>query len=505
MVSLVACACSDSKPATAAGDGGTLAEIPAEGPWNSGLEIPAEEQKLGDAEKGRDLILNGGYMGCGIPARLLDNPLLGGFIGSALGPAGDGTKIPGRNEKNEPLSYTTNQFTTTDGVEVVNVGCLMCHAGSFNGELMIGLGVADADFTAGFGGGTGAGMTGGGLPSNLTGLLGLSEAESENLNKMLTRSTVFNEITAMRTVGQNPAEAMAITLMAHRNEDLSWSDEPVVPWEFKNHKGETIEPEAFPSDVPPWWRAKKKNGLFYNAMARGDHSGSMALATSICVDTVEQAEIISAMFEDMHAFVLTLEAPKYPFDIDDALADKGKDLFIESCAGCHGTYGATDAEDTFPNLLFPLPIIGTDGVIAEGGVVYAPQLVEGYNRTYYGQVTPFIVKDPAVGYIAPPLDGVWATGPFLHNGSVPSIELVLNSKARPKFWKRKNLDSADFDAEALGFPYVAVDYGQADASDNEKKSIYDTTQFGQGNAGHVFGDHLTQNERRAVIEYLKTL
>jgi cytochrome c peroxidase len=36
----------------------------------------------------------------------------------------------------------------------------------------------------------------------------------------------------------------------------------------------------------------------------------------------------------------------------------------------------------------------------------------------------------------PPLDGIFATAPYLHSGSVPTVELVLNSKARPKYWKR---------------------------------------------------------------------
>ena len=62
----------------------------------------------------------------------------------------------------------------------------------------------------------------------------------------------------------------------------------------------------------------------------------------------------------MHAFVLTLEAPLYPFAIDRKLAEKGEGVFVENCAGCHGTYGETDADDTFPNLLFPLEVIGTD-------------------------------------------------------------------------------------------------------------------------------------------------
>ncbi len=498
--------CSGAEPAGARESDAAPAAIPSEGPWNQGIALEGEEQELGDPARGRELLLNGGYMGCGIPARLLDNPLLGGAVGMALGPATEGAELEGRNDDNASMPYSMNVFTSSDGVKVANVSCLMCHAGSFNGELIVGLGTADADFTGGFGGGGGAvGTPGQGLDPSLTALLGLNAAETANLNKMMTRSAAFSDITAMRTVGQNPAEAMAIALMAHRNEDLSWSDEPVVAWEFRNHEGEVIEPVPFPSDPPPWWRAKKKTALFYNGMARGDHSGSMALATSICVDTVEQAQQIGEMFKDMHAYVLTLEAPRYPFDIDAELAKQGQRLFVESCAGCHGTYGETDDDDTFPNLLFPLDVIGTDPVIAEGGVVYAPQMVESYNRTYYGQTTPFICDDPAVGYVAPPLDGVWATGPFFHNGSVPTIEQVLNTKARPKYWKRKDLDSKSFDTDALGFPFVALDHGQDAASSDEQKWIYDTTKFGQKNTGHPFGDHLSDDQRRAVLEYLKTL
>jgi hypothetical protein len=479
------------------------ATVPEHGAWELGFEVPATTQVVGDPIVGRDLLLNGGYMGCGVPARLLDFPLLADVVTSVLTPAGKGQKLEGRNEVNANLGHNMNIFESLDGVQVANVGCLMCHAGSFNGELIIGLGTADSDFTKGFGAGDQS-TTGAALPSSLTDLLGLSDAEAENLNKMLTRSAAFTGITAMRTVGQNPAEAMAIALMAHRNPDLSWSDTPVVAWEFRDRAGNVDAPVAFPSDVPPWWRAKKKNALFYNAMARGDHSGSMALATSICIDNTVQAEIIRQKFHDMHAFVLTLEAPKYPLDIDMGLADKGERVFIENCAGCHGTYGETDAEDTYPNLLFPLDVVGTDTVLAEGGVIHAPQMTAAYNQTYYGQLTPFVVNDPAIGYVAPPLDGIWATGPFLHNGSVPTIELLLDSKSRPTRWRREDYDSKNFDENAVGWPYVEFE-GLSEASVDDLKHIYDTTMFGQANTGHTFGDHLTKDQRRAVLEYLKTL
>jgi hypothetical protein len=112
---------------------------------------------------------------------------------------------------------------------------------------------------------------------------------------------------------------------------------------------------------------------------------------------------------------------------------------------------------------------------------------------------------PFPGYVAPPLDGIWATAPYLHNGSVPTLELVLDSAARPTYWKRVDYDSTHFDEQALGWPFIELPYGQDDAPQNEIKYVYDTTKWSQSNRGHTFGDHFTHAERRAVLEYLKTL
>src|SRR5207247_1286460 len=106
-----------------------------------------------------------------------------------------------------------------------------------------------------------------------------------------------------------------------------------------------------------------------------------------------------------------------------------------------------------------------------------------------------------------PLDGIWATAPYLHNGSVPTVYHVLNSKTRPKLYTRSfRTGEEDYDAVKLGWKVQAPEQG-ADPrlSAYERRKIYDTTQPGRGNGGHTFGDHLTDDERRAVIEYLKTL
>ncbi|HEY6956285.1 MAG TPA: hypothetical protein VI385_13630, partial [Flavisolibacter sp.] len=99
--------------------------------------------------------------------------------------------------------------------------------------------------------------------------------------------------------------------------------------------------------------------------------------------------------------------------------------------------------------------------------------------------------------IAPPLDGIWITAPYLHNGSVPTLEALLNSKLRPKYWSR-NFDKPEYDYANPGWKFK-VEEGPGNTS------VYNTTLAGYGNYGHYFGDKLSDEERKAVIEYLKTL
>jgi hypothetical protein len=77
------------------------------------------------------------------------------------------------------------------------------------------------------------------------------------------------------------------------------------------------------------------------------------------------------------------------------------------------------------------------------------------------------------------------------------LETLLNSKLRPTFWQR------NFDKPAYNFEKVGWQWTREEKQVN--RSTYNTTLNGYGNSGHTFGDKLSTEERKALIEYLKTL
>ena len=446
-------------------------------PWDQGWRIPPSEQVPGDADAGYWSMLNEGYVSCGIPFSLF------GVAQGSLGSYANGDPLPGRTGPNAEVPYNWTVHLNEDGVEITSLNCLECHAGEFNGELVLGLGKADADYT---------GAAGGAL-ANIA-IPPLPVPGIEELMEMAARYQSIGDDIRMYTVGSNPADEIGVILGAHRDPDtLEWHDELSYP----------IPDIVAPVDTPPWWRVAKKNGFFYNGMARGDHRGTMMFASSLCTDLVGEAEEILSYFNDINAYLRTIEPPTYPFAIDEALAVQGEGIFNRDCGACHGTYADDPAEETYPNLLLPMSVIGTDPLVAAQAM--DQPFVDWYNSSWYGELAPLVPNDPFSGYVAPPLDGIWATAPFFHNGSVPDIWMVLDTTSRPTYWRRVDYDSTNFDEETLGWPYLDVPYSWDDAPEDEQKHVFDTTKLGHFNTGHDFGDHLTIDERVAVIEYLKTI
>jgi mono/diheme cytochrome c family protein len=434
--------------------------------------VPETSQREGDPAAGYDALVNEDYVSCGLPYDAWRR------LNPEVDPA---DLIPGRRGRNAELPYAATATTTAEGVEVVASNCLVCHAARFEGELIVGLGNEFLDFTQDAS-----------AAATSAGAYVRGEAETAAWRHWAERIEGVAPYIRTSTVGVNPATNLTWALMSRLDpETLEWADAPLI---------EPPPREPLPVSVPPWWRMQKKHAMFYTTIGRGDHARFMMLASLLCVDSVEEVEAIDAYGPDIRAWIASLEAPEYPHPIDAALAEEGRAIFEKGCSGCHGTYGEAPS---YPNKLIPLGKIGTDPEYARAATDgRRDRFYEWVEASWFGST---VETAPAPGYVAPPLDGVWATAPYLHNGSVPDVATLLDSAKRPRFWRHAP-GAPEFDQETLGWRYERLEAGKDAAETPEDRArIYDTTRTGYGAGGHTYGDLLSEAERRALIEYLKTL
>ncbi|HEV3260148.1 MAG TPA: hypothetical protein VG013_25045 [Gemmataceae bacterium] len=350
------------------------------------------------------------------------------------------------------------------GKGLVNT-CLLCHAGRVAGQTYIGLGNASLELQ--------------GLFEDLSGADRLPFRLPFHFSHV--RGTI------------DPVSPVAY-LMQFRNADLSLQKPARL--------------DLFPdlcSDPPAWWLLKKKRTRDWTG---GIDARSTRIDLANLLNPFNSGAYIkqhAATFADIHAFLLTVEAPRYPFPVDAKLAGRGRGLFGRNCARCHGTYGK---DWTYPNKVVPLDKIGTDPLLAKA---VTGRNLEYFNKSWFAHEPgsggkPYRVRDTA-GYQAPPLDGIWATAPYFHNASAPTVYHVLNSKARPSVFTRSyRTERENYDPAKLGWKITVLDRPpDSKLPAIERRKVYDTTLPGRGNGGHPFGDKLTEPERLAVIEYLKTL
>jgi hypothetical protein len=317
----------------------------------------------------------------------------------------------------------------------------------------------------------------------------------------------------------------------------------------------------------PWFDWVQYNGSIEQPMVRnaGEALGVGTLlnltdsarplyASGIEVKTLfEMEKMLAGEQPDASRGFTGLKSPAWPADIlppiDQALVAKGEALYKEICKQCHlapvtsPEFWNSDrwlppnefGQRYFRVELIDVKHIGTDPAQAAGmlarTVTLPPdlgitrnefgfalgQLVEKTVNQWYDSQTPPVppaLRDQMNGYRkngiqAPvaykvrPLNGIWATPPYLHNGSVPNLYALLSpADERPKtFW----LGNREYDPVNVGYRTEKIDGGFE----------FDTTIPGNLNTGHEFNDGpskdgligrlLTPDERRALIEYLKTL
>lgn len=452
-----------------------LAEAPVPGGWKTRV-LPAEPQDTtGDPAAGFDYLIHGDYIGSGVPAVIMRNAPGGGGLKKSNFP----DPYP-RNELNEDLPYFMTAFLASNGAEIANGNCFTCHAGEVDGQFVVGMGDSFSDYEKSmvFMGR----MMRFGMAMKYNKKKDLEPAAFEDFGNYFK---VMAPKIKTTQPGANPAFRLAEACMMHRDpQSLKFTEEPQYEmWDYN-----------IATDTPPLWHVKKKSTLYYNGIGRGSMPKLLLQASVLGVPDSSHSRRSVESFNDVYAWLLTLEAPKYPREIDEDKAAVGKELFTLKCAGCHGHYGDTDAEDTYPNKVVNLNVVGTDRLYAD--YIHNSGIVDWYNESWFATSEPKSRFEPTFGYVAPPLDGVWATAPYLHNGSVPTLYDLLNSEARPDRWTRSG-DPKDYDHVKMGWNY--------DPAPKRKKWTFDTTEPGYGNGGHYFGDELSEDERWAVVEYLKTL
>jgi mono/diheme cytochrome c family protein len=371
------------------------------------------------------------------------------------------TTRPG-DDSGKPLQYVVDEH----GHWTMN--CFACHGGKVAGQVIPG------------------------LPNSHYALQTLTE--DVRMTKLLAGKPLAHmDLGSMamplgRTNGTTNSVMFGVALVAQRNPNLTLKSQPRVP-EMVHHD----------MDAPPWWHFKKKKMLYIDGFA---NKGARPLMQFMLVKENGPAQFHEweSDFEDVYAYLESLEAPKYPYDIDAALAARGQIVFAKHCAECHGAYDDDPARETYPNRLVPIDEIGTDRVRLDA---LSPAARERYGVSWFAhRGKKKILVDPG-GYVAPPLDGIWASAPYFHNGSVPTLWHVLHSDERPKIWKRTE---DGYDRKRVGLEIATFDKLPPEVStDRETRKYFDTRRFGKSAAGHDFPNVLSDDEKAAVLEYLKTL
>lgn len=308
-----------------------------------------------------------------------------------------------------------------------------------------------------------------------------------------------------------------------------------------------------PVSYPHIWNASHRDWVQWNASIFphvprnvGEVLGTFGQLTLTGdeADWFESSVNIEALFE-LESRIATLKAPLWPEEIfgriDREKARRGEQHFNRYCAGCHEVRWKRYSDPAFVyqdiDLIaitkIPVAEVGTDPQTAlsfaartaetgELGKRYglpAEMLAAGFISFITGEVQKKYFADHGIDeetqkkwqnyrrpgvlppdlpeglkvYAARPLNGIWATAPFLHNGSVPNLyQLLLPASQRARTF---HVGSREFDPRHLGFKTDPFEGGFE----------FRTDLPGNSNAGHEHGNQLQESQRWELLEYIKSL
>jgi hypothetical protein len=288
------------------------------------------------------------------------------------------------------------------------------------------------------------------------------------------------------TAGTTNAVVFGMALMHHRDKDLNILSKPP-----------RLNMPHHDMDAPAWWHVQKKKRLYADGFAPSNHRILMQFLL-VKENGPERFREWEDDFRAIESWIMSLQPPAWPGEIDAPLAEQGRVVFEAHCSECHGTYAASG--DTYPERIIPIDEIGTDRRRYDALTAsHRRDLIESWFGSYGSDGG---LTEPE-GYVPPPLDGIWATAPYFHNGSVPTLWHVLHPDERPAVWKRT---PTGYDQAAVGLEVTSFDAMPTGPMPTaERRRYFDTSKPGKSAAGHDYPSRLSAEEKQAVLEYLKTL
>lgn len=365
---------------------------------------------------------------------------------------------PRPDDPGRPLQYVVDEAGNW------TMNCFACHGGQVAGHVIPG------------------------LPNSNFALMTLTEEIRQTKlakNKPLSRMDIGSMFMPLGTSnGTTNAVMFGVALSAYRDADLNIHLDRPLP-DFVHHD----------MDAPAWWQFHRKSHIYADAFAPKSHRALMQFLL-VRENSPEKFHEWEADYRDIYAFLESLRPPRYPFAVDVELAAAGRTVFDNNCAKCHGDQGSGQP---YPGHVISIDEVATDRVRLDALTVDHRR---GYARSWFAADSAAQTDVQPIGYVAPPLDGVWATAPYLHNGSVPTLWHLLHASERPRIWRRS---VEGYDVRRVGLEVQVLGRLPRVKSSAELREYFDTRRAGKSADGHLFPEVLSADEKTAVLEYLKTL
>ena len=247
------------------------------------------------------------------------------------------------------------------------------------------------------------------------------------------------------------------------------------------------------SDMQAVWNLNARERIRPHAPLHWDGLNNsvreVVISSALGDGTVAREFKLPAM-ERIERFLRALPPPASPHRPDAAAVERGKAVFAANCAECH----APDGKRTLT--VISVAEVGTD---VNRSHMWTELARDTYNNFREGRDWGFKSFRKISGYVAEPLGGLWLNGPYLHNGSVPTLRDLLEAPAqRPAAFVR-GLDVVD--GRNGGFLAPPCDPREPPP----EGFCFDTRLVGNSNDGHVYGTALPASDKSDLLAYLLTL